>query len=177
VRIEKLRQEIALDIRWSVFPLHPDTPEDGIRLDDLFAGQMDIPAMLARLKDVADELKLPFGARSQTFNSRRAQELGKWAEEMGQGDEFHAAAYRAYFVDGLNIALPEELAKVAATIDLDPEIAIQVLADGRYAAAVNADWHRAADLNVTAVPTVICGDRQLVGFQPYDAFRRLIISE
>jgi predicted DsbA family dithiol-disulfide isomerase len=29
---------------------------------------------------------------------------------------------------------------------------------------------------VSAVPTLVYGERTLVGFQPYDAFRRLIVG-
>ena len=174
MRIERLQQEFDLDVRWSVFPLHPDTPDEGMSLFDLFAGQMDIDAMLSRLKGVAVELGLPFGERSHTYNSRRAQELGKWAEEEGQGEPFHQAVYRAYFVEGKNIARPEVLAELAAGLGLDAEQALQVLADGSYAAAVNVDWQRAGELGVTAVPTVVCKDRQLVGFQQYESFVKLV---
>lgn len=177
MRIDKLRQEFDLNIRWSVFPLHPNTPEEGMSLNDLFAGQMDIEAMLARLKRVAAELELPFGDRSHTYNSRRAQELGKWAEEMGQGEAFHLAIYRAYFAEGADISRPEVLARIAGSIDLDPEKAGQILQDGLYVAAVNADWQRADALAVTAVPTAVYQDRQLVGYQSYDAFHNLITGE
>ena len=114
MRIEKLQQEFDLNVRWSVFPLHPDTPDEGMSLFDLFAGQMDIDTMLNRLKAVAVELGLPFGERSHTYNSRRAQELGKWAEVAGRGEAFHQEVYRAYFVEGKNIARPEVLVELAA---------------------------------------------------------------
>lgn len=174
MRIDKLQQEFELKIRWSVFPLHPNTPDEGMSLDDLFAGQMDIKAMLSRLKQVAAELELPFGNRSHTYNSRQAQELGKWSEESGKGEAFHRAVYRAYFADGAIISRPEVLTTIAESIGLDPGGASQVLNDGRYAATVNADWQRANALAVTAVPTALYQDRRLVGYQSYDAFRQLI---
>ena len=74
---------------------------------------MDIEKAKKRLKQVADELGLPWGDRKMTYNSRLAQELGKWAEEQGKGDTFHGAAFRAYFVDGLNIGKVAELVKLA----------------------------------------------------------------
>ena len=145
-------------------------------LEDLFAGQLDIEAVLARLSRIATELGLPFGARTHTYNSRNAQELGKWADEKGEGEAFHQAVYRAYFVDGDNIAQPEVLAAIAGQLGLDSGEALQILSDHRYAAAVNADWQRAAELGVTAVPTIVFADKQLVGFQPYESFRALILN-
>jgi len=175
VRTEQLRREFDLELRWTVFPLHPETPEEGMELAELFAGRdLDLDAMAARLRAVAAEVGLPIGTRSRTYNSRRAQELGKWAEEQGRGEAFHAAAYRAYFVEGRNIARPEVLVAIAENAGLSGEAALEALQDGRFAAAVDADWTRARSLGVTAVPTLLYEGQSLVGFQPYPAFRRLI---
>jgi len=176
VRTDKLREEFGLSIHWSVFPLHPETPEEGLELTDLFAGRMDINAMLQRVYQVADELGLPMGKRTRTFNSRRAQELGKWAEELGAGEAFHMAVYHAYFVDGRNIARPEVLASIASGVGLDADTAQQVIGSQNYAEAVDDDWHRAAQIGITAVPTTTYGQHALVGFQPYENYRRLIIA-
>ena len=174
MRTDRLREEFDLNIRWSVFPLHPETPEEGRDLHDLFAGRVDIDAMLKRLYQVADELGLPIGKRIRTYNSRRAQELGKWAEEMGVGEAFHNAVYRAYFVDGRNIALPEELTIIAREVGLDPEMALEVIDKQSHTDAVDADWQRAAGFGVTAIPTSIFRQRTLVGFQSYANYRKLI---
>ncbi len=174
MRTDRLRQEFGLTIRWRCFPLHPETPDEGRDLAELFAGRMDIAAMLDRLAAVAAELDLPLGKRSRTYNSRRAQELGKWAEEQGAGDSFHAAVYRAYFVDGRNIALPEELAVIAAIAGLDPDDALRVVAEQSHVAAVDADWQRAGEMGVTAVPTVLYRGRALVGFRPYADYQQLV---
>ena len=176
MRTDQLRKEFNLDIRLRVFPLHPETPEEGRDLADLFAGRVDIDAMLQRLYRVAHELELPIGPRSRTYNSRRAQELGKWAEERGVGEAFHDAVYRAYFVDGRNIALTTELVAIAEELGLDTTTARHVIESRSHAAAVDEDWARAANLGITAVPTVIYRERFLVGFQPYANYRRLIES-
>jgi predicted DsbA family dithiol-disulfide isomerase len=176
VRTDKLRKEFDLDIRWRVFPLHPETPEEGQTLADLFAGSYDIEAMMQRCKEVAAELDLPFGERTHTYNSRRAQELGKWAEEQGAGEAFHRAVYRAYYVDGCNIAMPDKLAEIAESVGLDPDTALLTLDKKSYAAHVDDDWRRAQEFGVTAIPTVIYRQHALVGFQPYAHYRRLIDS-
>jgi predicted DsbA family dithiol-disulfide isomerase len=148
-----------------------------MELSDLFAGRLDVVAALAQLRWVAAETGLPLGDRTRTFNSRRAQELGKWAEEQGRGDAFRAAVYRAYFADGRNIARTDELKIIAESTGLPGEEAMRVLAEGRFAAAVDADWQRAGTLGVTAVPTHLYGSRTLVGFQSYEALRRLVTQE
>jgi predicted DsbA family dithiol-disulfide isomerase len=174
VRTDKLRRKFDLAIRWRVFPLHPETPDEGLELSDLFAGHYDIGAMLQRCQQVAEELELPYGTRTRTYNSRRAQELGKWAEEQGCGDAFHMAVYHAYFVDAANIATPEILAGIAASVGLDPGAALEVIDKRSYAAHVDEDWQRAAELGVTAVPTTIYREQALVGFQSYPSYRQLV---
>jgi predicted DsbA family dithiol-disulfide isomerase len=174
VRTDRLREEFGLEFRWSVFPLHPDIPDEGQELTDLFAGRYDIEAMMQRCKQVAGELNLPFGDRTRTYNSRRAQELGKWAEGQGVGEAFHMHVYRAYFVDGLNIAKPDILAEIAASVGLDADKALKVIDKRSYAADVDDDWQRASELGVTAVPTSIYRQQALVGFQAYASYRQLI---
>lgn len=177
MRIEQLRREFDFELRYTAFPLHPETPEEGLELSELLAGRSyDLPAMFARVKGVAAELGLPWSERSHTYNSRRAQELGKWAESLDQGEAFHAAAYRTYFGAGRNIALPHQLIAIAESLGLPGAEARLVIAEGRFAAAVDADWERARELGITAVPTALWKGEALVGFQPYAAFQKLLSS-
>jgi predicted DsbA family dithiol-disulfide isomerase len=175
VRTDRLQREYGVELRWTVFPLHPETPEDGLELAELFGGREEqIQAMQARLRQLATAEGLPLAERTRTYNSRRAQELGKWAEERGKGDPFRRAVYRAFFVEGRNIALVDEVVPIAEAIGLPGDEAREVLAAGSFAAAVDADWQRARELGITAVPTHLCAGKKLVGFSPYEDFVRLI---
>lgn len=175
MRTDRLQREYDIELRWTVFPLHPETPEEGRELSELFAGrEADIGAMQTRLFQLAAAEGLPLAGRTRTYNSRLAQELGKWAESRGTGDQFRRAVYQAYFVDGSNIALTDELLRIAGSIGLPVDEARAVLAVRSFAAAVDADWQRAGELRITAVPTHLCGGKKLAGFGPYDDFVRLI---
>jgi len=146
-----------------------------MELSRLFAGrEADIETMQARLANVAAAERLPLAARTHTYNSRLAQELGKWAESRGNGDMFRRAVYRAYFIDGSNITRVEELMRIAGSIGLPPDEARVVLAERSFSPAVDADWQRAGELRITAVPTYLCGGKRLTGFSTYDEFVRLI---
>lgn len=162
-------------LRWSVFPLHPETPEEGKELSELFASrEADIEAMQARLARIASAEGLPLSKRTRTYNSRLAQELGKWAESRGAGDLFRRSIYHAYFADGINIALVDELVRVAESVGLPADEAQTALTTRSCAAEVDADWQRAGELRISAVPTHLCGDKRLTGFGSYDDFVRLI---
>jgi len=105
VRIEKLKQTFEIDATLIHFPLHPETPMEGRSMAELYAGRnVDPEAMCARMKGLMDIEGLPYGRRTHTYNSRLAQELGKWADTQPGGEALHDALYRAYFVDARNIA-------------------------------------------------------------------------
>ena len=170
-----MQREYGVELRWTVFPLHPETPEQGTELTELLGVRVEqVGAMQARLREVAAAEGLSLAERTRTCNSRRAQELGKWAEQEGKGDPWRRAVYHAFFVDGRNIALVDELAGIAESVGLSADEARAVLAAGSFGAAVDADWQRARELGVSAVPTHLCAGRRLVGFTGYDDFVRLM---
>ena len=175
MRTDRLQREYGVELRWSVFPLHPDTPPEGQELSELFAGREEmIRNMQARLLQIAAAEGLPLAERTRTYNSRLAQELGKWAQSHGRDDQFRHAVYNAYFVEGVNIALGDDLVRIATTVGLPEDEAREVLARRSFSAAVDADWRRAAELGITAVPSHLCDGRRLTGFSSYDEFVRLI---
>ena len=172
-----MRKNYEIEIQWRAFPLHPDTPEEGLTLEQLFAGRgLDIDKMMSRLKTVADELGLPLGKRKKTYNSRLAQEVGKWAEGKGQGDEVYSAVFRAYLLDGKNIGKVEELAGLANSIGLPEEEARAVLQLRSFQEAVDADWSRAHAMGISAVPTFVLNRQAVVGAQPYEVLEQLLIN-
>jgi len=129
---------------------------------------------MEQLIRTAKELDLPFGKREKTFNSRMAQELGKFAEQEGKGDDFHHSVFRAYFSDGLNIGLPSTLADISAKVGLGSESVQEVLEKRLFKEAVDKDWTRSYQKGVTAVPTFMMNGMALAGAQPYEKLVQLI---
>jgi len=162
------------------FPLHPDTPMEGKSLESLFKGRGDPKAMYAQMKALMDAEGLPYGQRTHTYNSRLAQELGKWVDDSSlpggstQADAFHDAMYRAYFVDGKNIADEDSLVALAVGVGLPEEEAREVLKSRRFQKAVDDDWAKSREYGVTGVPTFVAGGHGVVGAQPYEALEGLL---
>jgi predicted DsbA family dithiol-disulfide isomerase len=171
-----LKKEYDIDVRWRAFPLHPETPEEGTLLKDLFANfsSEDMTIMKDRLKDAAEAEGLPLGNRDTTFNSRLAQELGKWAESKDKGDQFHHAMFKAFFVDGINIAKIPALLDIAASVGLSGSESESVLVKRTFKAEVDKDWSLSQKNGITAVPTFVMNKHKLVGAQPYDMLERLM---
>lgn len=146
-----------------------------MELTDLFAGRgFDLAAMQERLSSVAAGLGLPISPRSRTCNSRKAQELGKFAEKLGLLEAYQHHVYRAYFVEGKNIALPSELLQIAAQAGLPLEESAAVLEEGTFAKETDDDWRRVRLLGISGVPAFLSAGRLLVGFRPYHDLEGLL---
>jgi predicted DsbA family dithiol-disulfide isomerase len=130
--------------------------------------------MRDRVKQAADEAGLPLVDREKTFNSRLAQELGKWAERNDKGDQFHHAVFKAFFADGINIAKIPMLLDIASSVGLSREESEAVIVKRAFKADVDEDWSLSQRNGVTAVPTFLINNNRLVGAQTYEKLERLM---
>ncbi len=130
--------------------------------------------MIDRLRGTAEELGLPFGARKKTYNTRLAQELGLWAEDLGKGEPFHVAAFQAYFADGLNLAKIPVLLQLAHQVGLPEQEAEKIISSRAYQHQVDRDWADSRRKAINAVPTLVMGEHKIVGVQSYQAMTELI---
>lgn len=174
-RVARLKKEHGVQVKMVHFPLHPDTPQEGKSLEELFRGRgYDIPKMQAQMRARMAAEGLPYGDRKKTFNSRLAQELAAWAVSQPGGDAIHDALFRAYFVDGINIGDPAELLRIVETLGLPVDGAREVIEKRTHKAAVDEDWEKSRRYGVTGVPTYVCGEEGMVGAQPYEALEQLV---
>ena len=137
---------------------------------------MDIGAMNARLKGLADTEGLPYGVRTHTYNSRLAQELGCWAETQPGGETIHDALFKAYFVDGKNIGDLGILVAIAKSVGLSPVLAREVLEERRFQGGVDSDWAKSRTQGVTGVPTFAVDGQKLVGAHSYEALEEFLMQ-
>ena len=177
MRIERLRQNYKVEMRRLFFPLHPETPQDGLALEDLFEGRgYDLNAMYLQMKSRMDAEGLAYGQRSHTYNSRLAQELAKWADTQFGYEAIHDELFKAYFVDGRNISELVVLVEVAESVGLRAHDTREILNDRLFAGAVDADYAKARRYGVTSVPTYACIGQGIVGAQSYEILEDLILK-
>jgi predicted DsbA family dithiol-disulfide isomerase len=155
--------------------LHPETPAEGRALADLFKGRsLDLRSMYTQMKARMDAEGLPYGERTMTYNSRLAQELGKWADTQPGGEAIHDALFRAYFVEARDISRPEVLLDIAGRVGLPVDEARTVLEQRTFKEAVDTDWALSRQYGITGVPTFVAGRLGVVGAQPYEALEELV---
>lgn len=175
MRIEKLRENYDIDIKLIHFPLHPDTPAEGREMAGFYAQRgLDPDKMYSDMKERMDAEGLPYGKRTHSFNSRLAQELGKWADTLEDGEKLHDALYRAYFVDSKNIGDADVLLEVVGSVGLSVDDARAVIENRTFEAEIDTDWQKSQQYGVTGVPTYVAGGYGVVGAQPYEALEQLM---
>jgi len=179
VRVEKLKAAYDIETVLVHFPLHPDTPLEGRSMAEFYAARgIDPEGSYQRMKTLMDAEGLPFGRRTHTYNSRLAQELGKWADTqpgaVSNPGAIHDRLYKAYFVDAKNLADIDLLVEIAASVGLPADEARAVLVERRFTEAVDADWEKSHRYGVTGVPTFVAARYGVVGAQPYAALEQLV---
>src|SRR5205814_4785564 len=160
---------------WVHFPLHPDTPAKGRSLSALFGGRdTDRKARHEQMKARMEAEGLPYGERSMTYNSRIAQEVGKWGDTQPGGEALHDAFFRAYFVETRDISDVDVILDIVKQAGLSVDGARAVIEKRTFKDAVDADWKLSRQYGITGVPTFVAGRYGVVGAQPYEALEQLV---
>lgn len=171
--IGKIQDNFDVNLHWVPYPLHPDTPEEGLSLEELFGGR-NMDQAHAQLQQRMAEAGLEYSDRDKTFNSRKAQELAAWADTHPGGEAVHKALFRAYFVHQRNLAKDDVLLDAVQEAGLNIEEAKQALQDRPFKQQVDQSWDKARQLGITGVPSFVAGGYAITGAQPYEELERFV---
>jgi predicted DsbA family dithiol-disulfide isomerase len=155
------------------YEIHPETPAEGISLEELFGPRHR--AMQELQAERCRDLGLPFRAHELLSNSRLAIEAAEYARDSGHHPAFHRAILTAYFARSADIGDSEVLGDIGTEVGLDRGELSESLSTGRYAGRGAMARQEAARLGITAVPTFIFPDAtRVVGAQPVEEFRKIL---
>jgi predicted DsbA family dithiol-disulfide isomerase len=111
-------------VRWLPFQLNPDLPASGMPRREYIErkwGPGRGPEVYARVAAAGRSVGLPFAFENISVqpNTLEAHRLLHYAEQPGRQDEVAEELFKAYFIEGANLADPETLAAVAERAGLD----------------------------------------------------------
>ena len=174
-RFKKLQERFKITTQLIHFPLHPETPINGLPLVDLFKiSPEQLKEKNNQMIEIMNLEGLPFKSRSHTYNSRLAQEVGAWAANKTKNNLIHDKFFEAYFVNGQNIADIEVIFDIIKSIGLNTSEAYNVINKRTFKQKIDTDWETSYQSGVTGVPTFILNKNYLVGAQSYEHLKKLI---
>ncbi len=173
---------VDVRVRWHPFQLAPYLPPEGQSLADYTRERYGASAEQSsqnreRLISTGAALGLEFrySADSRIYNTHRAHQLLTWAGDTGGQTALKLELFRTYFTDQANIADDMVLLDAVERAGLDRAEAEAVLADGRYAARVDAEVAHWQDRNITGVPAFIINNSYMVpGAQEAETFVKVL---
>ncbi|NDV27837.1 DsbA family protein [Desulfovibrio sp. JC010] len=175
--VEKLQQEftgeLIIEDEWLPYEIHPDTPAEGVRLDEYFPG-MNTALFFAEINQRAKRYGLFFGPQEVMSNSRLALMGGEFAKEHGCYHEYHEAVFKSFFSDCKNIGHMDVLLEAARQCGLDEQAFREALEQSVYLDKLKDTTRQARDKWVNAAPTfVIEGHGNVTGAASMDSFREI----
>ncbi len=169
-RLEKalaLVPEVQADIHWRPFQLDPTIPPEGVPrrayMEKKFGSLDKIAPVHERLTEMGKELGIPFhfSAIEISPNTLDAHRLIRWAFGERQ-DAMAEILFRAFFVDGKNLADREVLASLAAQAGFDATEILNALNSDEDTDAVIGEIAAAQELGIQGVPFFIFGQKYAV---------------
>ena len=165
---------VDTEIRWMPFELRPE-PTPTLRPEDDYLQTGWANSVYPLAAQMGVDIKLP-DVSPQPY-SRLAFEGHLFAEANGLSREYTHRMFTAFFRESLNIGDIEVLTSLAKEIGLDPNAYRDALRDGTYSEMHQALLQQAYEqVQVTAVPTFLVGNRLLRGLAGHDALVALLQS-
>ena len=183
--IERLGNEIKVEMQFQPFELNPDMPLGGQDLDEHLTEKYgSTPEQRIQIRDTirrrGEEVGFTFSpeGRGRIYNTLDSHRLLHWAKYTGRPGAQYAlkkALLEAYQGRAENIESHEVLLAAVTQVGLPVGQARAILQSKEYETEVRAleDFYRRAGIH--AVPAVIINDHHLIsGGQPVEVFERAL---
>ncbi|MBU6195235.1 MAG: DsbA family oxidoreductase [Burkholderiales bacterium] len=178
--LERLKDEVAVDLRFQPFELNPQMGPDGEDSAEHLKrkygmGDEQLAAARDNLRRRGREVGFEFGQRPRIWNTFDAHRVIHWAGLQGRQHAMKRALLQAYQGDDRNPSDRAVLIDCARQCGLDEAQAAEVIDSQAYAAEVRqaqAVWRQAG---IQSVPSVIINERHLIqGGQPVEVFEQAL---
>jgi predicted DsbA family dithiol-disulfide isomerase len=164
-------------LKWRPFQLRPDHPRNGMPWQEFarqkFGSLERANAIFANVTSIgaAEDIQFAFDRMPSAPNTLDAQRLVLFARERGREWEMVEALFSAYFSQGRNLNVRDELLGIASEVGLSADEVSAYLDSDENVAEVFASQITADQMGIEGVPFYILDERYgLSGAQPVEAF-------
>ena len=164
-----MREEYNVTVEGEAFILRGDIPKDGIPRQPRPGESGD--QLSEPLRTYAEQAGLVMRRSPRTPYTMYALEATEYAQQHGQFDSFHLAAYKAYWENGKDLGDMAVLRELALECGLDWQELSDNLESGYYRDTVVSQYQEAVDLGIRGIPAFLTGNQLFTGAQPYEIFK------
>ncbi len=157
--IQKLGAQDKVNIIWHSYQLDPDfpigtsTPSTQNLLEKKGINIEQLTGMYEYLRKSGENYGIDFQfEQSLTFNTLNVHRLWHWTMQFNKENEWKEAVMTAYFTDGVDLSVKENLLQLVNQIGLDPLDAANVLASDMFLDEVRNDIYNAQNMGIRGVP-------------------------
>ena len=174
--MQKLKDEMDIEVEWIPFELHPETPTEGELLKNKFGNNVD--SMLKMLNLKGKEFDINFGNLTILSNSSRALKAAEYSKLKGKYEDFSLKLFKYYFEGNRNIGDAEIINEIGKDANLDITEMNSMIDTGAFDENLKKAKFLAMQYNITSVPTFIINDKyKIVGAQPYEDIKNFLLSQ
>jgi len=151
-------------VTWHPFQLNPDMPPEGVDRDEYVKrkfGADRAGQVYGRITAVGKQVGIPFDFTKLTRqpNTLTLHSLIALAIDSGQQDATVEALFRAFFLEGRDLASKDVLVEIAVGAGLDEDDAKAFLSSENARAHIDAEDKQARKIGVEGVPFFIFNKR------------------
>ena len=171
-----------VEIEWKSYLLNPDQQSNtGQSLYEYLAEAkgwtMEYTMQVnEQVLAMAEEVGLHYNMdKAVIANTSDAHRLIQHAKTLGKGDDIEEALFKAYFVDGRNLADHKALTQIAVDCGIEEASAAAALNNLEYSEAVQRDIYEGVQIGVRGVPFFVFDNKYgISGAQPLEVFTRTL---
>ena len=167
-----MREEYNVTVEGKAFLLRPDIPKEGMPRQPRPGESGD--QLGEPLRTYAEQAGLVMRRSDITPYTMYSLEATEYAQQQGQFDPFHLAAYKAYWEEGKNLGDMTVIRELALECGLDWAELSERLESGYYRETVMAQFQQAVNLGIRGIPAFLVGNQLFTGAQPYEVFKLAI---
>jgi predicted DsbA family dithiol-disulfide isomerase len=176
--IKKLEAQDKVEIVWHSYQLDPDFPEGTSIPSSAYLSQRkgysvsQIEGIHRHLADQAKAYGIDFEfGKALSFNTRNTHRLWQWSRQFNKQSALKEALMKAYFTDGTDLSVQENLLAVAERTGLDKIEAGAILNGDQFEQQVEMDIYQARQLGIRGVPYFLINEKAgISGAQPDQVF-------
>jgi len=188
--VDRLKDELDVEIRWMPFELNPDLPAEGKdqakHLAEVYGRTPEeVAAMRAQMEATAERAGFPMAYAGEgeappamMWNTFEAHKLLRWAlAEDGPEAQtrLKVALLKAHFQQRRNVSDREVLLDIAETEGLDRTKAAEALDDEALAMATRLEEERGRRAGINSVPSFVVNGQYLIqGARDPDDYANLL---